>query len=181
MSNQSFCNSLVDTLVSKFFPPLPPYLLPVTRVARVGKRGMRFATRTCVRAQFITRDREMARGWCLLVDEITRRIPRFMEILGTPLWWPFASMPRLSDQRRNEKYHFNRASSPLHAPMSQFSRRDTGGILQSMVGRKLSLLTLYKHVVRISPFSSRAREDFEWAFRLVDGNSYFWKCCSFKC
>lgn len=88
-----------------------------------------------------------------------------MEILGTPLWWPFASMLRLPDQRRNEKYHFNRASSPLHAPMSQFSRRDTGGILQSMVGRKLSLLTLYKH--RISPFSFFGREDFEWTFPLA--------------
>lgn len=128
---------MLATLVSKF-PPPPFYLLPVTRVARVGTRGMRFATRTCVRAQFITRDREMARG-CLLVDEITRRIPRFMEILGTPLWWPFASMPRLRDQRRATRNIISTVL-PRRATRSDESvfPRDTRRILQFLVGRKLN-------------------------------------------
>lgn len=151
---------MLGTLVSKFFPP-PPfisspfYLLPVTRVVRVGTRGMRFATRTCVRAQFITRDREMARGCASPRRRDNEEDSSFHGNLSYgPLWWPFASMPRrLRDQRRATRNIISTVL-PRRAARSDESvfPRDTGGILQFLVGTKLSTV-YYVNIIRISGFS----------------------------
>lgn len=97
-----------------------------------------------------------------------------------PLWWPFASMPRrLRDQRRATRNIISTVL-PRRAARSDESvfPRDTGGILQFLVGTKLSTV-YYVNIIRISGFSRaekilRRRSSYFWKCRLVNSFKY-WK------
>lgn len=145
-----------------FFPPPPPFICSQLHALRAWAHAECASLHARAFARNLSREIER---WPEAVPARRRDNEEDSSFHGNlsygPLWWPFAVLfheTSLGSEARNEKYHFNRASSPCYTlRWVSFPARYRGNFAIPCLEESWELLTyVYVNVIRI--FSSR--EDF---------------------
>lgn len=127
---------MLGTLVSKFFPP-PPFISSQLHALCAWAHAECASLHARAFARNLSREIERwPEAAPLLVDEITRRIPRFMEILATALYGGRSPLCHDVSGIRGAQREISFQPcflAVLHAPMSQFSREIPGEFCNSLL------------------------------------------------